>query len=148
MIPQGYPRIGSPRMENKRVWRPRVENGRVWRPRMENESVETWRAEQECRVQKGITELHRPLDSLGRRATNIPGTRGTPAMGRTSVGSCALGTSGSNRSDGLWTRSGEIHRAVRKWGNNGSWRSYIRPQSADSSTRRLLGVIRSVKIPK
>jgi len=29
----------------------------------ENERVETWRAEQECRVQKGITELHRTLDS-------------------------------------------------------------------------------------
>jgi len=29
----------------------------------ENERVETWRAEQECRVQKGITEPHRTLDS-------------------------------------------------------------------------------------
>jgi len=25
--------------------------------------VDTWRAEQECRVQKGITSLHRTLDS-------------------------------------------------------------------------------------
>jgi len=72
----------------------------------ENETVETWRAEQECRVQKGIKELHRSLDSavnfgpgeevpsLGsgtalRRATCITGTSGTAAMGRTSVGSCA-----------------------------------------------------------
>jgi len=31
----------------------------------ENERVETWRAEQECRVQKGIMELHRTLDSAG-----------------------------------------------------------------------------------
>jgi len=30
---------------------------------MENERMETWRAGQECRVQKGITELHRTLDS-------------------------------------------------------------------------------------
>jgi len=36
------------------------------------ERVETWRAEQECRVHKGITELYRTLDS----AVNFgPGTR-------------------------------------------------------------------------
>jgi len=29
----------------------------------ESERVETWRAKRECRVQKGITELHRTLDS-------------------------------------------------------------------------------------
>jgi len=59
----------------------------------ENKTVETWRAAQECRVQKGISELHRSLDSavkLGpgvevpslcsgaahRRATCITGTSG------------------------------------------------------------------------
>jgi len=72
----------------------------------ENERVETWRVEQECRVQKEITELHRTLDSavnfgpgedgphLGsgaahRRATCITGTSRTAALGRTSVGSGA-----------------------------------------------------------
>jgi len=72
----------------------------------DNERDETWWAEPECRVQKGITELHRNLDStvnlgpgeevphLGsgaahRRAPNITGTSGTAAVGRTSVGSCA-----------------------------------------------------------
>jgi len=72
----------------------------------ENERVETWRAEQECHVQEGITELLRTLDSavtfgpgeevphLGigaahRRATCVTGTSGTAAVGRTSVGSCA-----------------------------------------------------------
>jgi len=59
-----------------------------------------------CRVQKGITELHRTLYSavifgpgeevphLGsgaahRRDTSITGTSRTAAVGRTSVGSCA-----------------------------------------------------------
>jgi len=59
--------------------------------------METWRAGQECRVQKGITELHRTLDSpvnfgqgeevphLGsgaahRRATSITGISGTAAV--------------------------------------------------------------------
>jgi len=68
----------------------------------ENERVETWRAERECRVQEGITEFHRTLDSavnfgpgeevphLGRgaahsRVTCITGTSGTAALGRTSV---------------------------------------------------------------
>jgi len=71
-----------------------------------NERGETWRAEQECRVKKGITELHRTLDSavnfepgedvphLGsgvahRRATCIIRPSGTTAVGRTSVESCA-----------------------------------------------------------
>jgi len=36
------------------------------------------------------------------------------AVGRASVGSCAERTSGSNRSHGLWTRSGEFQRAVCK----------------------------------
>jgi len=74
-------------------------------PGAENERVETWRAERECRVQKGITEVHRTLDSavnfgsgeevphlvsgaVHRRATSITGTSGTAALGRTSVGSC------------------------------------------------------------
>jgi len=91
-------------MEIERVWRPRMENERAWRPRMENERMETWRAGQECRVQKRITELHRTLNSpvnfgpreevphLGigaahRRATSITRISGTAAMGRTSVGS-------------------------------------------------------------
>jgi len=72
----------------------------------ENDKVETLRAEQECRVQRGTTELHQTLDSavnfgpgeevphLGSgavhgRATCITGTNGTAALGRTSVGSCA-----------------------------------------------------------
>ncbi|XP_070855352.1 serine/arginine repetitive matrix protein 1-like [Drosophila suzukii] len=71
---------------------------------MENERMETWRAGQEFRVQKRITELHRTLDSpvnfgqgeevphLGgaaahRRATSITGISGTAAVGRASVGS-------------------------------------------------------------
>jgi len=49
--------------------------------------VETWRAKQECRVQKGITELHRTSDSavnfgpgeeapqLGNRAAQPAGRR-------------------------------------------------------------------------
>jgi len=70
----------------------------------DRERMETSRAEQECRVQKRITELHRTLDSpvnfgpgeevphLGsgvahRRATNIMGISGTAAVGRASVGS-------------------------------------------------------------
>jgi len=107
-------RIWIPRMENKRVWRPRMENKRVWKKgwrtkefgdkEADNERVEIWRAEHECRVQKGITKLHRTLDSavnfglgeklphLGseaahRRGTSITGTSGTAAVGRTSVGS-------------------------------------------------------------
>jgi len=80
------------------------ERERVWRPRMENERMETWRAGQECRVQKEITELYRTLDSpanfgpgeevphLGggaahRRSTSITGISGTAAVGRASVGS-------------------------------------------------------------
>jgi len=97
-------RVWRPRMESGRVWKSRTENERVWRPRMENERMETWRAGQECRVQKRITELHRTLDSpvnfgpgeevphLGggaahRRATSITGISGTAAVGRASVGS-------------------------------------------------------------
>jgi len=66
--------------------------------------MEIWRAGQECRVQRGITELHRTFDSpvnfgpgeevshLGsgaalRRATSITGISGTAAVGRVSVGS-------------------------------------------------------------
>jgi len=73
------------------------------RVRRQNERLETWRAGQECRVQKGITELHRTLDSPAnfgpreevahlsggaahRRATSITGISGTAAVGRTSVG--------------------------------------------------------------
>jgi len=80
---------------------------------------------------RGIRELHRTLYSavnfgpeeevphLGsgaahRRATSITETSGTAAVGRASVGSCAERTSGSNRSHGLWTRSGEFQRAVCK----------------------------------
>jgi len=93
-------------------WRRREFGDQNWRTRefgdlgAENERVETWRAEREGRVQKGITEVHRTLDSavnfgpgeevphLGsgaahRRATSITGTSGTAALGRTSVGSCA-----------------------------------------------------------
>jgi len=78
---------------------------RGWRMRefgdegAENETVETWRAERECRVQKGIKELHRSLDSAGNfgpgeevphlgigaahmRATYITGTSRTAALGR------------------------------------------------------------------
>jgi len=81
-----------------------MENERVWRPRMELERMETWRAGQECRVQKRITELHRTLDSavnfgpgeevphLGsgaarRRATSITGISGTAAVGGALIGS-------------------------------------------------------------
>jgi len=66
--------------------------------------METWRAEQECRVQKGITELRRTLDSavnfgpgekvphIGSgtahgRVTSITGISGTAAVGRALVGS-------------------------------------------------------------
>jgi len=34
----------------------------------ENERVETWRAEQKCCVQRGITKLHRTLESLRQRS--------------------------------------------------------------------------------
>jgi len=68
----------------------------------ENARVKTWRAEQECRVQKRITELHRNFDSyvnfgpgeevphLGsgaahRRAISITRTSGKAAVGRTLV---------------------------------------------------------------
>jgi len=67
-----------------------------------NERGETGRAEQECRVEKGITELHRALDSavkfgpgeevshLGSGAAHsFTGTSGTASVGRISVGSCA-----------------------------------------------------------
>jgi len=81
-----------PRMENKRVWRPRMKDKSVlrkgWRTRefgdqgADNERVETWRAEQECRVP------HLGSGAVHRRAISITGTSGTAAVGRLSIGSC------------------------------------------------------------
>jgi len=89
-------------------WRGRKFGDQGWRRKefgdqgATNERLETSRAEQECRVQKGMTELHRTMDSavnfgpgeevshLGSRAAHsITGTSGTAAEGRTSDGSCA-----------------------------------------------------------
>jgi len=72
----------------------------------QNERVKTWRAERECRVQNGTTELHRTLvsavnfgtgevvplfgsEAAHRRATCITGTSGTAALGSIGVGRCA-----------------------------------------------------------
>jgi len=90
-------------------WRRREFGDQGWKMRefgdkgAENERVETWRAERECRVQKGITELHRTLDfavnfgleeevpHLGSGAAHRRPTctNGTAALCRTSVGNGA-----------------------------------------------------------
>jgi len=90
-------------LERKRVWRPRLKKKRVWR-------------NLDSAVNFGPGEEVPHLDSgaAHRRATSVTGTNGMAAVGKTLVGSCAERTSGSNRSHGLWTRSGEIQRAVRK----------------------------------
>jgi len=49
-----------------------------------------------------------------RRATSITGISGTAAVGGASIGSGSWRTSGSTRRHGLWTRSGEIQRAMHK----------------------------------
>jgi len=48
-----------------------------------------------------------------RRATSTTGISGTPAVGEESMGSGTWRTSGSTRRHELWTRSGEIQRAMR-----------------------------------
>jgi len=107
----------------------------------ENKTVETWRAAQECRVQKGISELHRSLDSavkLGpgvevpslcsgaahRRATCITGTSGRQQWAEPRWKLCVKDKwvkLDSRNLDPEWRDS--AGRA--KKGNNGSRRPYI-----------------------
>jgi len=68
----------------------------------ENERVETWRAEQECRVQKGITVSYRTLDSAvnfgpgnfepTERHTGVPHASREPAGRQQWAESCSVGS--------------------------------------------------------
>jgi len=69
----------------------------------ENERVETWRAERECRVHKGITELHPTLnpegrDSAGHAQKRNNGSR-TPYIKPQGAGSRSVDHEESNQQD-------------------------------------------------
>jgi len=73
----------------------------------ETERVDTWRAEQECRVQKGITELHRTLDSTvktGRRSDTSRQRSGTQEA-QLHYGNQRDVSSGQNLG---WKRKGQV----------------------------------------
>jgi len=98
----------------------------------ENKTVETWRAEQQCRVQKGITELHRSLDSAVKFGPGVE----VPSLGASREP--ADGSSGQNLGWKLCVKDKWVKLDSRnldpewrdsagraKKGNNGSRRPYI-----------------------
>jgi len=126
-------KVWRPRMEIERVWRPRVESERAWRPRARMEIEREWRLRgkgQECRVQKRITELHLTLDSPanfgpGGNATSRqwsgaqachkrPGNQRDCRSGQNIGWKRYVKDKLVNQEARIWTRSGEIQRAMRK----------------------------------
>jgi len=104
---------------------------------------ETWRAEQECRVQKGITELHRTLDS----AVNFGPGEEVPSRQRSGTQACHMhrgnqrdDSSGQNLSWKLFVKDKWVKQDLRLWTRSGEFQRISRSQGVKPS--------RSVKIPK
>jgi len=111
--------------------------------RVDRERVETSRARQECRVQKRITELHRTLDS----AVNFGPGEEVPSRQRSGTQACHMhrgnqrdDSSGQNLSWKLFVKDKWVKQDLRLWTRSGEFQRISRSQGVKPS--------RSVKIPK